>query len=105
MNDIDKKTHAIILFDYYGCLLTQKQQDLFQSYYLNDYSLSEIATEHDISRNAVHDSLRKVLTYLEDYENKLHLHRNDQLLQQLLDEASASEWTVIELVNKIKEME
>ena len=62
MDILDKKNKYNQLFDFYGCLLTEKQQEYFTSYYFDDMSLAEIADEHNISRNAVHDQLKKIYT-------------------------------------------
>ena len=62
MDILDNKNKYNQLFDFYGCLLTEKQQEYFTSYYFDDMSLAEIADEHNISRNAVHDQLKKIYT-------------------------------------------
>ena len=66
MSDLEKKNYYNILFGYYGNLLTEKQQNLFEEYYGEDYSLAEIASVYNISRNAVHDTIKKVLNSLDD---------------------------------------
>jgi RNA polymerase sigma factor (sigma-70 family) len=72
-NILEKKNKYNQLFDYYGCLLTVKQQEYFTSYYFDDLSLSEIASIYNISRNAVHDQLKKIYDLLDYYEENLHL--------------------------------
>ena len=49
-----------ILYDYYGELLTKKQQLYFEDYYFNNLSLQEIAEDYSISRNAVYNSLKEI---------------------------------------------
>lgn len=61
------------LFDFYGSLLTPKQQRFFAEYYREDYSLQEIADSEDISKAAVSDALHHCRTELDNYEEKLHL--------------------------------
>jgi len=61
------------LYDYYKELLTEKQQNYFEDYYHNNLTLSEIAENNDISRNAVHKQLKETKKLLENYENKLNL--------------------------------
>ena len=55
------------LFDFYGTLLTEKQQNYFKDYYFNNLSLSEI------TRNAIHNQLREAKEKLEYYEKNLQL--------------------------------
>lgn len=104
MPDLEKKTYYNILFGYYGALLTQKQQTLFEEYYGEDYSLTEIAEEYSISRNAVYDTLKKVLNSLDEFEKKLGLYAKDQKLNKLLAEYKHQN-ACLELIKKIQEME
>ena len=60
-----------LLYDYYGELLTEKQRQLFDLYYDQDYSLSEIAAAAGISRQGVHDTLARAEELLEGYERTL----------------------------------
>lgn len=62
-----------LLFDFYGELLTEHQQRIYEEVVLNDYSASEIARDEGISRQSIHDMLRRCESQLENYENKLHL--------------------------------
>lgn len=61
------------LYDFYGELLTEHQQKIYEDAVYNDLSLSEIAEEKGISRQGVHDLLKRCNHALEEYENKLHL--------------------------------
>lgn len=62
-----------LLYDFYGDLLTDHQKDIFEAYVLENLSLSEIAAEKGISRQGVHDTIRRCNTILEEYESKLKL--------------------------------
>ena len=62
-----------MLYDFYGELLTQHQKRIYEDAILNDLSLSEIATEQGISRQGVHDLIKRCDKILADYEEKLHL--------------------------------
>jgi predicted DNA-binding protein YlxM (UPF0122 family) len=68
-----KREHLILLFDFYGPLLTEKQRLIFDLYYQDDLSLGEIAEEQRISRQAVYDIIKRSENVLEGYENKLQL--------------------------------
>ena len=84
-DNIDKKAYYAILFEYYKELLTDKQIETFICYYNEDYSLAEIADEFGTSRNAVWDTLKKVVSLLESYEEKLKLYEKDQKLSDYLN--------------------
>ena len=104
--NLEKKNHYNFLYPYYQMLLTQKQQDVFEDYYFNDYSLSEIAESFDVSRNAIWDILKKVERNLDDYEEKLGLFKKNQALNKALDELVIyTNEKGKEIINKIKEME
>ncbi|TDO89396.1 hypothetical protein DFR79_11159 [Halanaerobium saccharolyticum] len=69
-----KKTIKItMLFDFYGSMLTEKQQQIIKSYFYNDLSLAEIADNIGISRQGVYDHLHRSEESLENYEAKLGL--------------------------------
>lgn len=61
------------LFAFYGELLTDKQKDILNLYCLEDFSLGEIAEDLSISRQAVHDAVKRSTKILESYEQKLGL--------------------------------
>ncbi len=104
--NIDKKAYYAILFEYYKELLTDKQVETFICYYNEDYSLAEIAEEFSVSRNAVWDTLKKVVSLLDYYEDKLKLYSKDQLLKNYLDDLKKhvdAEGKII--IKSIEEME
>lgn len=70
---VDAIAKASLLYDFYGALLTEKQRQVMALYHEENLSLSEIAQEFGISRQAVHDTLKKAEQALEDYDNKLNL--------------------------------
>ena len=57
---MQKQILLTILYDYYGVLLTEKQQNYFKDYYFNNLSLSEISENNSVSRNAVHKQLKEI---------------------------------------------
>ena len=62
-----------LLYDFYGELLTKHQKEVYEQFILDDLSLSEIAESAGISRQGVHDLIRRCQKSLEGYEEKLHL--------------------------------
>ena len=84
-SSLDKKQRVNLLMDCYLDLLTDKQKDYLNLYYGEDLSLSEIAEELDVSRNAVFDNLKRAVHLLEDYEDKLHLLEKHQERMMLID--------------------
>src|SRR5699024_5178385 len=72
-NDLIKTIRMNYLFDFYQSLLTEKQRNYLELFYLQDYSLSEIADTFDVSRQAVYDNIRRTGDLVEDYEMKLGL--------------------------------
>ena len=62
-----------ILYDFYGPLLTEHQQEVYEMAVYENLSLSEIADEKGISRQGVHDLIKRCGKTLEEYEEKLHL--------------------------------
>ena len=82
--ELDKTKRVNDLIDLYGNLLTTNQLNILELYYMEDLSLKEIAEELNVSRNAVHDSLKRSLVILEDYEEKLKLLEKDIIKSELL---------------------
>lgn len=76
-----------ILYDFYGNLLTQKQKDVFSLYYSENMSLAEIADEFQISRQAVHDTLKNAESALEGYESALELIKKTERREKLAKNA------------------
>lgn len=62
-----------LLYDFYGELLTDHQKEVYEQFVLEDLSLSEIAEAAGISRQGVHDLVKRCNKILEGYEAKLHL--------------------------------
>lgn len=77
------------LLDFYGALLTDKQRQYLEYHFLNDLSLAEIAEEFGVSRQAVHDVLKRSESTLEEYESRLGLVARNQAERLLVKEAVA----------------
>ncbi|MEF2965258.1 putative DNA-binding protein [Paenibacillus sp. M1] len=83
-NRLEKTNRINLLFDFYETLLTEKQQTFLKYYFLDDFSLGEIAAEFGISRQAVYEHIKRAEEMLEVYEEKLGLLRKDEQLGELL---------------------
>lgn len=78
MRTIEKVTRIGDLFDLYGSLLTDRQREMVELHYFDDWSLAEIAEQQHVSRQAVHDNLRRAEEQLESYEAALGLLQGTQ---------------------------
>jgi len=87
---MEESIYITQLFDYYGKLLTEKQREYFVDYYIENLSLSEIAENYQVSRNAVFKQIKEAESKLKFYEEKLNLLKNSieisRLLEQIKDE-------------------
>ncbi len=72
------------IYVYYKDLFTEKQQQYFEDYYLNDLSLSEIAENYNVSRNAVHNQIKIVEEKVIEYEKILGLQEKKNKINSLL---------------------
>lgn len=70
---MEKIVEQGLLYDFYGELLTEHQKKIYEDVVYNDLSLAEIAEENGISRQGVHDMVRRCNRTLQGYEDKLHL--------------------------------
>lgn len=75
---MSKNLETSILLDLYGTLLTKKQYDIMDLYYNDDFSLGEIAQQYGISRQGVHDTIKRGDETITDYENKLGLYASQK---------------------------
>lgn len=78
--------HMSMLFDFYGDLLTKKQKELFDLYYNEDLSLTEISEHAGISRQGVRDAIVRAETVLRDTEDKLGLVKKYSGYESRLEE-------------------
>ncbi len=72
---MDRDTQLSLEYDFYGGLLTKRQSEVMELYHEDNLSLSEIAAELGVSRQAVHDALKNAQSALDGYEEKLGLVR------------------------------
>lgn len=100
MSNIEKTERINLLFDIYENLFTEHQIKIFQSYYQDDLSLKEIAEDFGISRNAVHDVLKRVEVMLEDYEDKLSLLAKMGEIEDILEKNDELKNKIIKILNR-----
>ena len=82
---MEKIVEQGLLYDFYGELLTSHQRRIYEDAVLNDLSLSEIAQEAGISRQGVHDLIKRCDRTLEEYESRLHLMQRFSQIRQKLE--------------------
>lgn len=70
---METKLEQAYLYDFYGELLNSRQRKIYEDFFFHDLSLGEIASEEGISRQGVHDLIKRCSRTLEEYEDKLHL--------------------------------
>ena len=96
---MDKLGRKLLLFDVYGALLTEKQQQAISLTYNDDYSLGEIAAMQGVSRQAVFDAIRRGEELLENYDECLGLiARNSceqEIYQELCRAEAAADWQMV----------
>ena len=83
---MSKNLQMTVLLDFYGQLLTPKQRDVMELYYYEDLSLAEIAEHENITRQGVHDFIKRSEILLTELEQKLMLADRFSKLNQSLDE-------------------
>lgn len=86
---MEKIVRQGILYDFYGELLTEHQRQIYEEVVFHDLSLSEIAQEQGISRQGVHDLVRRCDKILQGYEDKLHLVEKFQITKDMAGEIRA----------------
>lgn len=79
---MERMLEQALLYDFYGELLTEHQKHIYEDVILNDYSLSEVANDQGISRQGVHDMIKRCNKILNGYEEKLHLVEKFVILQK-----------------------
>ena len=97
MDEILKQS---LLYDFYGELLTEHQKEIYEQFIVEDLSLSEIAKDAGISRQGVHDLVKRCDKILEEYEAKLHLVEKFLSLL-LIKKTERLSSTIISLVTRL----
>lgn len=94
--EFEKIARINLLYDFYGQLLTSRQQEVMDLYYGENLSLSEIAEEFSISRQGVHDSLKNAEKALFEYESRLGLVEKFQKSRQAVEQIDAAIEAIME---------
>ncbi len=84
-----KNLDFVLLLDCYGNMLTERQRTLLEGYYDEDLSLAELAEPLGISRQAVHDSIRRGERLLEEYEAKMGIAERLKAARAVFEEIEA----------------
>lgn len=108
---MDDRVLISLLLDFYSVLLTEKQREIMNMYYDEDFSLGEIAELSNTSRQAIHDTLKRCQKVLFEYEDKLKLKYREEMLNKnrnnVLDKlehlyTKVSDTEIIEDIDDIK---
>lgn len=83
---VEKNIEISILSQIYKDILTEKQFEILDQYYNNDYSLSEIAENYNITRQAVRDNIKSGEAKLYDLEHKLGLMKKSEKQQKIIED-------------------
>ncbi|MDY0396340.1 putative DNA-binding protein [Virgibacillus halophilus] len=107
---LDKTNRMNFLLDFYQDLLTGKQRNYMEMYYLEDYSLGEISELHHVSRQAVYDNIKRTESMLENYEEKLHLYekfsKRAGIIEQMETVIAANDYQGLEsYIAQLKDMD
>jgi len=107
--EMDNIVELSLLYDFYGALLKEHKREIFEDYILNDYSLSEIASDKGMTRQGIYDIVKRCSKELRGYEEKLSLVQKFQDTRMKVNEiqALAKEMTVsynTSNMNKIQEI-
>jgi len=112
--NIDETTRVNLLYNFYHSLLTKKQSRYLDLYYVEDFSLSEIAEQLQVSRQAVLDNLHRSVNLLESFEKELGLIEKTTEIDDISEKlnllvekkypADQELLTLVQRISKINEM-
>ena len=105
---LEKNLKISRLFDEYSAVLSENQKRVMTEYYFEDKTLSEIAQNLSISRQAVLDTIKKSEDKLLEFEDKFKLVEKVECLQEIINKFKTNQISkhqfVDEIENKIKEI-
>lgn len=93
---MDHRLYITALYDIYGELLTNKQQEYFEDYYFNNLTLAEISENLGITRTAVHNQIKEAEEKLEHYEEILKLKEKKEKIIKYIKENNSDK--ILELL-------
>lgn len=82
---MENTIYLTILYDYYKALLTEKQCTYFEDYYFNNFTLSEMAENYEVTRSAVNKQINLTIEKLNEYEEKLNLYKNSLEIKKIIE--------------------
>lgn len=88
---MEERNYLIMLYDFYGELLNDKQRQYFEDYYFSNLSLGEISENTKLSRNAIHKNIKMAEEKLLFYEEKLALYQKRTILEEIIKEINNPE--------------
>lgn len=102
---MEKIVEQGLLYDFYGELLTEHQRQIYEARVFDNLSLSEIAQDFEISRQGVHDLIKRCDKILQGYEEKLHLLQKFMNIKETITqiESITDQEEVRKLANRILE--
>lgn len=80
---MESRLYLINLYDIYGELLTDKQKEYFEDYYFNNLTLSEMAENYRVSRNAIHKQIKETEEKLNHYEEILKVYEKTKRIKKI----------------------
>ncbi len=103
---MSKDLSVVLLFDYYGGLLPEKQRRLVELYYCDDLSLSEISKTEDITRQGARDAIVRAVSKLKKYETSIGFVEKAVSVKRIAENYvnSGSETDLSNLLDSIKNM-
>lgn len=96
-----KNLEITMLYDFYGDLLTEKQQEVIELYYNEDLSLAEIAAHSGITRQGVRDSIKRAEFQLNDFEEQLGLAQKFRDISHTLEEITKNALEIEQINSKL----
>lgn len=87
--ELEERVELSMLYDFYGALLKENQQRMFEASVLEDYNYAEIAEEEGITRQGAYDAIKRASKQLRGYEEKLGLVARFEEQKNLIKELRA----------------